>query len=171
MIVVIIGQEVFSSAASSYFSIYNTASYNIMSRASAGPRRVSVFDAPTLGEALLTNHTRPKILALCGAKSNDAVTKLQLENLHVTEKDYDIYYLHGNIEEEEGDEALEGLVHGPFYSWIDPSNENAMNESIVNSVRLVMKVVNAHGPFDGVYGFSNGKIISYHMLLFVHIHG
>lgn len=33
---------------------------------------------------------RPKILALCGAKSNDAVTQLQLDNLHITHKDYAI---------------------------------------------------------------------------------
>mmetsp|Transcript_12532 Transcript_12532/g.22697 ORF Transcript_12532/g.22697 Transcript_12532/m.22697 type:complete len:189 (+) Transcript_12532:377-943(+) len=29
----------------------------------------------------------------------------------------------------------------------------------MNSVRLLMKVVNAHGPFDGVYGFSYGGLI------------
>lgn len=103
---------------------------------------------------------RPKILALCGAKSNNAVTKLQLENLHVTEDHYDIRYMHGSIEVEEGDANLAGLFRGPFYSWIDDSDAEAANESIVNSVRLVLKVAQAYGPFDGVYGFSNGGLIA-----------
>ena len=36
---------------------------------------------------------RPRILALHGAQSNNAVTKLQLENLNITDDDYDIEYL------------------------------------------------------------------------------
>ena len=55
-----------------------------------------------------------------------------------------IHHPHGNIEEDEGNENLEGLVHGPFYSWIDGTNVK-----IVNAARLVIKVVNMHGPFDG----------------------
>lgn len=103
---------------------------------------------------------RPRILALCGAKSNNVVTRLQLENLHITDEHYNVHFLHGNIEEEEGHEKLMGLFHGPFYSWIDTSDEKAMNESVVNAVRLVLKAVKVHGPFDGVYGFSNGGLIA-----------
>jgi len=121
-------------------------------------RRLSNFSPDSDLNARETSHL--KILALCGAKSNDDVTRMQLENLHITDEHYEIHYLHGNIEEEEGDAALDGLFHGPFYSWIDTSDEKALNESIVNSVRLVMRVVNAHGPFDGVYGFSNGGLIA-----------
>ena len=62
------------------------------------------------------------------------------------------------IEEEEGDKALAGMFHGPFYSWIDTTDEASANESVVNSVRLVMKVVQMEGPFDGIYSFSNGEI-------------
>ena len=32
-------------------------------------------------------------------------------------------YLHGLIEEEEGDADLEEIVHGPFFSWIDTSGK------------------------------------------------
>ena len=55
---------------------------------------------------------RPRILALCGAKSNNEVTRLQLENLRITDEAHDIVYLQGNIEVEEGDPALAGLVLG-----------------------------------------------------------
>ena len=36
------------------------------------------------------NDVRPRIIALCGAKSNNEVTKLQLQNLNITEDSYDI---------------------------------------------------------------------------------
>jgi hypothetical protein len=106
---------------------------------------------------------RPKILALCGSRSNNTVTQLQLENLHVTAKNYDIHYLHGNIivdEDEDVDESFAGMVSGPFYSWIDTTSEEALNESIINSVRLVIRATRAYGPFTGVYGFSHGGLIA-----------
>ena len=52
---------------------------------------------------------RPRILALCGAKSNNEVTRLQLENLHITEETHDLTFLRGPIEVEEGGEDLIGL--------------------------------------------------------------
>ncbi len=112
---------------------------------------------------------RPKILALCGSRSNNAVTQLQLENLHVTSERYDIHYLHGNIiveDDDDVDAALAGMVRGPFYSWINnTSGFEAMNESIVNSVRLVIGATRVYGPFDGVYGFSHGTCESLEMIL------
>lgn len=51
------------------------------------------------------------------------------------------------------------MVHGPFYSWIDQSDARATDESIVNGVRLVLQAVQHHGPFDGIYGFSNGAYL------------
>lgn len=114
---------------------------------------------------------RPKILALCGARSNNAVTQLQLENLHITSECYDIHYLHGNIiveDDDDVDATLAGMVRGPFYSWIDTtSGFEAMNESIVNSVRLVIGATRAYGPFDGVYGFSHGTCESLEMMIII----
>ena len=40
-----------------------------------------------------------------------------------------------NIEEDEGNENLEGLVHGPLYSSIDGTNVKNVNKSFVNAVR------------------------------------
>jgi hypothetical protein len=83
------------------------------------------------------------------------VTKLQLENLNITEEDYDIVYLRGGIEVEEGDPELMGLVYGPFYSWID-EDEAKRGASLITAVRDILNVVKTLGPFDGIYGFSSG---------------
>ena len=53
---------------------------------------------------------RPRILALHGAQSNNAVTKLQLENLHITEDDYDIEYLQGGVEFDEAHPDLGNIT-------------------------------------------------------------
>ena len=100
---------------------------------------------------------RPRILALHGAGSNDEVTRLQLDNLWITEEDYDIVYLRGSIEVEEGDPELEGtgLVFGPFYSWLD-KDEEKRGASLITAVRDVLTVAKNNGPFDGIYGFSSG---------------
>lgn len=106
---------------------------------------------------------RPRFLALCGARSNNDVTKLQLANLGINSEYYDIFYLHGPIKHDDNtndndNDIVDGLVQGPFYSWIDDSNSDALNETIINSVRLVLRVVEKYGPFEMVYGFSNGKL-------------
>jgi hypothetical protein len=98
---------------------------------------------------------RPRILALHGARSNDSVTMMQLENLCITEEDYDIVYMRGPIEVEEGDPELEGLVYGPFYSWLD-EDEEKRGASLIAAVRDVLTVAKHSGPVDGIYGFSSG---------------
>jgi len=102
---------------------------------------------------------RPRILALAGAKSNGTVTRLQLENLHITEENYDIDYLQGQIETEEGDPELAGLVHGPFFSWLNLEKEK-LGRSLIEAVQRVLTAVHVHGPYDGVYGFSTGGIVA-----------
>jgi len=102
---------------------------------------------------------RTRILALAGAKSNGAITKLQLKNLRITEEFCDIDYLEGQIQVEEGDPELIGLAHGPFYSWLDP-NEVEGGRSLIEAVIRVLTAVHIHGPYDGIYGFSTGGIVA-----------
>ena len=103
--------------------------------------------------------SKARILALCGAKSNSEVTKLQLENLGITDENYEIFYLNGWIEEPEGDPELEGLVHGPFYSWVG-TDLSLKDPQVVTAVKYVMDTIDLYGPFDGVYGFSQGALIA-----------
>jgi len=119
---------------------------------SIGSISSSSCDRPALDEEC----KKPRMLALCGSCSNNEVTKLQLQHLHITDDHYDILYIHGAIEADENEE-LAGLVYGPFYSWIDKSETKKVNDSIVESVRHVIETVHTHGPFDGVYGFSQGE--------------
>ena len=55
-----------------------------------------------------------------------------------------------------GNENLNGLVHDPLYSWIDGTNVKSVNQSFVNAVRLVIKLMNA------VMGF---RTVSVHVSL------
>ena len=126
-----------------------------------------------------TTATKRRILALCGAKSNNTITKLQLQHLHIIDEhtQNDIYYLHGHIEVELNDEDDDDItnntnfVHGPFYSWFpkfddvatvttEEDEENSsrqkdknevLNESIVKAVHYVLQIIHTKGPFDGVY--------------------
>lgn len=109
------------------------------------------------------NAGKRRILALCGAKSNNEVTRLQLENLNITDEAYEIHYLHGGIQvqEDAGDPELTQLISGPFFSWLDTTGgKEAFNESVVDAVHFVMKIIQRKGPFDGVYGFSQGGLVA-----------
>ena len=102
-----------------------------------------------------------RILAMHGAKSNDEVTRLQLENLGITDADYDIVYLKGSVEVEDGDPDIEAFIRGPYYSWFGDSKEASVNRrSIISGVRDIINTAKQFGPFDGVYGFSSGAAMA-----------
>lgn len=107
--------------------------------------------------------TKPRILALHGAASNNEITKIQLENLKITDEDYDIVYLHGIIGEDQGHPDAADYVNGPWYSWIDTSdmrNKYKILSSIGRAVHAVYNALQRYGPFDGIYGFSSGAAIA-----------
>jgi len=103
----------------------------------------------------------PRILAMHGARSNDDVTKLQLENLGITDDRYDIVYLHGGVEVDEADPAIAGLIRGPYYSWFEDNMDGEdLRQSIIAGIRGILQVSETLGPFDGVYGFSSGAAMA-----------
>jgi len=104
--------------------------------------------------------SEPRRTALHGKQANNAVTKLQLENLKITEEVYDIVYLRGTIQEEHGHPDLETIVDGPFYSWIDESSSVTKEKSLQEAVGNVNTVLGELGPFDGIYGISSGALIA-----------
>jgi hypothetical protein len=93
---------------------------------------------------------KPRILALHGARSNNQVTQMQLENLKITSENYDIVYHQGPIQVEEGDPELEGIILGPFYSWLDDTDREKEETSLLFAVRDMLSVVADYGPFDGI---------------------
>jgi len=105
----------------------------------------------------INGENRPRILALHGAQSNEWVAKLQLENLGITVENTDIVYLQGVVEVEEGSPDITSIFAGPYFSWYDKSNSK---ETIIESVRKILRAVEEQGPFDGVYGFSSGAAMA-----------
>lgn len=103
---------------------------------------------------------KPKVLALHGKKSNSEVTKLQLENLGITEDNYDIFYLNGLIEESKGDPTLLEFFNGPFFSWYHDKTDGRFKSSFIEAVSTVYREILAIGPIDVIYGFSQGATIA-----------
>lgn len=110
-----------------------------------------------------------KILALHGNGSNKIITKLQLQNLELNDQDYDITYLNGTIQVKSPDirlSELTGLVDGPWYSWLPPKSDwenldhRALLQSICCAIESVLLAIEIHGPFDAIYGFSQGGYIA-----------
>lgn len=112
---------------------------------------------------------RVKLLALHGSGSNRDVTGIQLKNLGLDESDYEIIYADGPLLVEQpgfGIAELDGLVSGPWYSWLPSGDQyNTLSteqklDAICNAIEHVMEIVDSQGPFDGVFGFSQGAVIA-----------
>lgn len=117
----------------------------------------------------LTHKTKGKILALHGMSSNQTITKLQLNNLGLDEKDFDVVYLDGTIQVTSPDHSLLemiGLIEGPWYSWLPPKEEwkNLARSELLNKICIaiehVLDAIDRFGPFDLIYGFSQGGYIA-----------
>ncbi len=122
------------------------------------------------GSAPKENSTdKVKLLALHGSGSNSDVTRMQLHNLGLTETEYDDVFVNGPILVNEpglGMAELERLISGPWYSWL-PSNAGSeelegeiLLDAICDAVQVVLSVIEREGPFDGVFGFSQGAVIA-----------
>ena len=137
-----------------------------MSRSTS--QRLSVFER---GSVLLRNNMkkdkRQRILALHGKSGNGALTSSQLKNLQVSAVDYDIVYLSAPIYEEEGDPTALNLgFTGPFYSWFHSQyNDARFKSSFASAILYVAQAVEMLGPFDILFGFSQGAaVVSYYQL-------
>ncbi len=111
---------------------------------------------------------KTKILALHGQGSSSTVTELQLHNLGLTGPEFAITYLNGPRLAEgpgPGVAALAEWVAGPWHSWLPPAQDGdcdgrALRRALCEAVCTVLAAVEAHGPFDGIYGFSQGGLVA-----------
>ncbi len=114
-----------------------------------------------MGRQVRKDEEKIRILALHGKQANKQVTRLQLENLHITPDRYDIVYLKGPIPEESGDPSIENLVNGPFYSWFHSNPlDPRFKPSLLHAIVYLMEAIRDRGPFDAIYGFSQGATIA-----------
>ena len=113
--------------------------------------------------------SKVRLLALHGSGSNRDVTKMQLENLGVSEPEYDVVYANGPVSVDKsgpGIAEIEGLISGPWYSWLPQVmgegelERDIMLNGICVAVQRVLEIIADEGPFDGVFGFSQGGVIA-----------
>ncbi|WP_045883392.1 AMP-binding protein [Pseudomonas chlororaphis] len=110
--------------------------------------------------------SRFRILALHGRGSNNDVTRMQWKNLGLNESEYDIFYLNGPLPSHRpgpGIEEFEDLIAGPWYSWLpadDGEPAQTSVDALCDAVLHVLSVLEKEGPFDGIFGFSQGGVIA-----------
>ena len=101
---------------------------------------------------------RLRFLCIHGHASNSEITAMQVGNLKLSSFGVacDLFEAK-NLTETARDTVLEMFSDGPWRSWIDVS---AIDSSLFESLREIMAVIDQHGPYDGIYGFSLGGSVA-----------
>ena len=97
-----------------------------------------------------------RMLCLHGIGSNNDISKMHTEFLHLKDKVVCDYYS-GSILVDCADATLAMFSKGPFRAWKPAFT--LYNDSVEQSLRDVMAIVDKYGPYDGIYGFSQGATI------------
>ena len=111
-----------------------------------------------------------RLLCLHGHGSNNDITRLQINNLRLHEHGVVCDLLEATKETGAQNEMLELLSAGPFYTWFDflgtiarsamPFTEHQhRSASLQAALKRVMWYVKQNGPYDGVFGFSQGALL------------
>ena len=87
------------------------------------------------------------------------MTRLQLKNLGVDEKSFEIFYMNGPIKVASPGIGLEGdgvdnVVSGPFYQWY---TDESTPDEILSMIASVLTFIETN-QIDGIYGFSQAMI-------------
>ncbi|MGE7955226.1 AMP-binding protein [Pseudomonas sp. NPDC089530] len=109
-----------------------------------------------------------RILALHGRGSNSDVTRMQLKNLGLNESEYEVVYANGPLPADRPGPGMEDwheLIPGPWYSWLpaeddQPNPDSTLADALCDAVLKVLSILEHQGPFDGVFGFSQGGVIA-----------
>jgi len=106
----------------------------------------------------LATMRKPKLLCLHGAGSNDAITSHQTMGLKLSTR-FECIFAHAphitNCFP-----GLDEYISGPCYSWASMFKIEAdLKGQWDESLEYIAKLCIESGPFDGVYGFSQGAAI------------
>ena len=111
--------------------------------------------------------TNLNILCLHGHGANNHITALQTRYLRLTpNQGVNADLLAASLETRANDATLAALSPGPYHSWFrfDPLSLfhgiGRDNGSLLESLRRIIGVIREHGPYDGVYGFSQGATVA-----------
>ncbi|WP_130930816.1 AMP-binding protein [Pseudomonas sp. Sample_24] len=120
-----------------------------------------------MGDFVYSAPSRIRLLALHGRGSNADISNLQLRNLGLSEDEFDICFMNGPIAVDKpgpGVETLGDRMTGPWYSWLptykSEPEANDLANAICDAILAVLSTVEKEGPFDGVFGFSQGGVIA-----------
>ncbi|VEU35442.1 unnamed protein product [Pseudo-nitzschia multistriata] len=106
--------------------------------------------------------SKPRLLCLHGSGSNSVVTQAQLRNLGF-HKCFGVTHLVAPLLcSGEIDENVRSVCEdGSFYSWMNKTKDNkGCLPDLVASLKFVLRHVIQEGPYDAVYGFSQGAGIA-----------
>jgi len=103
--------------------------------------------------------SKPRILCLHGGGSNNDITPFQTMGLQLSAH-LECVYLHAPHTTKKCYPGLDLLSEGPWYIWADPSKSLSDQEDQWDeSLEYIATFCKKNGPFDGVYGFSQGAAI------------
>mmetsp|Transcript_40031 Transcript_40031/g.84067 ORF Transcript_40031/g.84067 Transcript_40031/m.84067 type:complete len:250 (+) Transcript_40031:25-774(+) len=107
----------------------------------------------------MTVRPKPRVLCLHGGDSNSDITYFQTTGLRLY-SNFECIYLDAPHIVDRCYPGLDRFSDGPFYVWADPTKPKQQQETEWDaSLELIAKFCEENGPFDGVYGFSQGAAI------------
>lgn len=117
----------------------------------------------TLGaKALNAGASKIAVLALHGKSSNSDVARIQLSNLGINSKEYDVSIIDGVFKANNaglGLEKLESISNQDWRSWIDENdNSDNFSDSVLSSLIHILKTMD-RDSYDIGYGFSQGAVL------------
>ncbi|CAI2376030.1 unnamed protein product [Moneuplotes crassus] len=104
-----------------------------------------------------------RILCIHGYYNNAKVLEAQLDYYQTIFKDYIEFVFveapHKIPDQEVYDPRVKAKFEGPFYYWIG-SGKGGLgdNETFLESYNFLYEFMEQNGPFDGIYGFSQGGL-------------
>ena len=109
-----------------------------------------------------------RLLCLHGHGSNNDISKLHAEFLLLREvHGVACDFLEASEQVSAQSWAIEQLSEGPYYTWFSslwlrsgPYGVGSPGGSLHVSLLRIMSVVEKHGPYDGIYGFSQGAMMA-----------
>lgn len=97
-----------------------------------------------------------KILCLHGCGSSGAILEAQMANLmRALDPSFELYFVDGPFECERGP-GVPDYVPGPFYSHTQGYSPAEMTQA----VEYLEDLIEEEGPFDGIFGFSQGAAMT-----------
>lgn len=110
-----------------------------------------LFPGATKRRSKRDNRLPARVLCLHGSGSNSDVTSVQLFALGAAER-FVVDTLSGPVPAAPADAAFAMLSDGKFYSWWDGGPDGSADGALAGVLAFIAR----HGPYDGLYGFSQG---------------